>query len=285
MSTNADGNSPTPVEVEEVAPKEEPAKPDPKGKATKSQASKPDSKSTTAKPGAEQSKGPAPWEADLYGRGLDDPRFHEYMRDVQQPYVTKMEQQLAGYRDAFGGDEEGLQTAAYIMERLGADPEQNPGVAAEMIQQLVEFLNLDPNELFPVDDDGEVDFLGDEGEQPTQEPTQEDERLKWVEKEMKARQEQAEAEWYEGIVEKLKEGIPGFNDKLFHKFVLATQGDLEAALDMYEEHHVPVEPKKPAPPTHGSGGSLAPPSAKVYGNMDEALDDFMDELRTSRGGR
>jgi hypothetical protein len=283
MSTNATGTSAPPPEAVEPDPTVLPD--EPKGKSAKTDAPPKPAKTDDKTAEEAQPKGRAPWEDDLYGRGLDDPRFHDYMRTVQQPYVTKIEQELAGVKQMFGDDPQGLEVASDLFSRLLADPEENPGVAADAIRHIVEALDLDPDELFPLDDPNAEYNQPPEGE-PGEEgqPQEEDDPARqWAMQKMQEEQEARENEWYQGIVKNLGEGIPGFNEELWHTCVLATQGDLEAALDRYEKLAPQQEPKKPAPPTHGGGVGAPPPKeAKNYGSIDDAIDDFLDEDKASR---
>lgn len=254
-------------------------------------ATKPEDKEPTPKPKAEPKaspkakeaaqkvqpqKGPSPWEAELAERGLDDPKFAEYMRD-KQGYITQLEQSNSAFKQLFGEGEEAVgvaQVAANIINGLDQDP-------AGTLVEIMRVLELDPTELFgdPNDIEGYDDEGYDEGEYDDA-PEEDDPVRTWVSQKMQAEMEAQQDQAYDAIIAQIKQQHGGFNDRVFHNYVIAYDGDIQAAYTEYASDFPPT-PRSVAPPVHG-GGQPPPQPAKEYTDFGGAVDDFMAEMKASR---
>jgi hypothetical protein len=69
---------------------------------------------------------------------------------------------------------------------------------------------------------------------------------------------------------------------VFHTYVLAYGGDVNAAYDAYA-NQFPPQPKSVAPPVGGGKGGTVPPAPKKqYTSFDDAIEDTFKELQASR---
>lgn len=251
-------------------------------------ATKPEDKEATPKPKASpkakdaaqkvqpQAKGPSPWETELAERGLDDPKFAEYMRD-KQGYITQLEQSNSAFKQLFGEGEEAVgiaNIAANVIKGLEEDP-------AGTISEIMRVLELDPVDLFgdPNDiegyDEGDYEDEGDYDEEP-------DPVTAWVSQKMQAEQEAQQDAAYDAIIAQIKQQHGGFNDRVFHNYVIAYDGDIQAAYTEYAADF-PPQIKAQAPPVIGGGsGQLPPQPQKQYNDFGGAVDDFMAEMKASR---
>lgn len=238
---------------------------DPKASGTVGPESQPE-QSATAK-----DKGPAPWSKDLTDRGLTDPNIDAYLREVWQPRVTKLEQQLSelsGYGDLFGGEIENAQAAASLLQALRENPQ-------ETYQELGELLGISA---------GEAHQLMEEGDDaPSEEtPEQADPRLQWVDEMMRTQQEAAEDAEYEALLRAKAEEIENFNPDLFNHLVVSHQGDIDAATEAYAQFAQMMAPPE-APPTLGGGpGGVQPQEEQKPQSIRDALNDFMSEQKARR---
>lgn len=249
-------------DVEE--PVEDEAKPDPKASQKGKGGAKQPAKSAAKQPG------PAPWEKDLTDRGLDDPRFTEYMRTTVQPYITQLEQRGGG-EDLFGGDQERAQVASNILNALESDPE---ATLTELAQRLGISLG-GSMEVDAPEDNGEdysPEFDGEE--------EQDDPRLAYIQQKMDEEQSQAAEARYNEILGRIESAHPGFDSKLFSLVVVNHGGDLRAAYaDYITNWHKAPDPKNPPPPVLGGTKTGNPPvrEAKSYRSIEDAVSDWFDE--------
>lgn len=213
--------------------------------------------------------GPTPWAKDLADRGLNDPRFDEYLGEVWQPRMTQYEQQVAQYNDLFGGDMERAQIMAGLAEAL----ENDPVGTYEEIGRLLGLAN-----------DGEYDeFAGDEGEMPDEDGDYEqpDEYREWVMQKMQEEEIMRQDQAYESLLTELDEAYPGFDRELFHAAIVAHDGNPEAALEWYMKYHKAPEPvEEHDGPTPLGEGNPTPPEAKEYSGIGDAISDFLSEEKT-----
>lgn len=279
--------------VEDEAPKPEPKKEQPakaktggKQPAARKEASADDSDdddSSEEEGDAKPKDGP--WKSELAKRGIDTPEVNQYMQEVVQPYITRLEQQGGPIAALFEGNEEAAQLGAGILEGLDTDPADT---IAYMIAQL------------DVPDDAINEALAkyldgaEEGDEPMQPEGGEEEELspeqQWIRQQMQQENEAQEREAYDAMMKQIGEEFgPGFDEDLFNIAVAAT-GDFEAAMDMYpalvEKYAKPAA--KPAPPVMGRNrpGTQPQPQQKTYDGSNEgwneAFDDFFAEAYPKR---
>ena len=220
--------------------------------------------------------GPAPWAKDLADRGIEDPNVDAYLREVWQPRMTQYEQQMSQWDQLFGGDMERAQIMAGLAEALENDP-------AGTYQQMGELLGLlNDGEYDEGEFDGGVDgeFGGmDDGEEP-------DEYRQWVMDKMAQEQEAQQDAAYEALLTDLETEHPGFDRELFHAAIVAFEGDPEMALNWYMKYHRAPEPGAEMDgPTPMGEGNPTPPEQESYSGLGDAIDAFLSQDKTSRGGR
>lgn len=220
--------------------------------------------------------GPAPWAKDLADRGIEDPNVDAYLREVWQPRMTQYEQQMSQWDQLFGGDMERAQIMAGLAEALENDP-------AGTYQQMGELLGLlsDDGEYGEYEDgEYEGDFEGeDDGEQP-------DEYRQWVMEKMQQEHEAQQDAEYESLLTDLETEHPGFDRELFHAAIVAFDGDPEMALNWYMKYHRAPDPSDEMDgPTPMGEGNPTPPEQEQYSGLGDAIDAFLSQDKTSRGGR
>ncbi|MCW0193395.1 MAG: hypothetical protein OJJ55_19110 [Rhodococcus sp.] len=287
MTTNAgaggteQGNSGIPpVESEDLNP--------PKGSTT---TEAPDNKTDSPKTGEKQAtesqpsdeknegakeKGPGPWDAEMQKRGIADPKFDSFLREVVQPYVTQLEQGSGEgggeIHSLFEGDMQTAEAAKELLMSFVEDPET-------AYRDLGEALNLSPG---VPEGEGGADELGYSDDDLGNEPEQSDERLSYVEQLMQREQEAQEDAEYEAVLKSVGERVgEGFDDELFTDFVLASGGNIDRALQRYMQYHRTPEAAPTAPPVNGQGNT-PPPEAPKFNSIDDALDAVLAEDRAKR---
>ncbi len=274
MSTNA---APAPeaaeVEAPEVEAPETPAKPEPKKDA------KPAAKQ--AKPAA-KAKGPSPWDAELDERGITDPTVREYLSE-KQGYITQTEQRAAQFEQLFdaGDGSDPVQTAsiaANVMRGLSSDP-------VNTIAQIVEVLaeaGITPEEVAATILGGDPADLEVDISDPTEaDPLADDPRLQFIEQQMAKQQQEQADQAYEHVCKQIEATHYGFQQNVFDRYVLAEDGDIEAAYNAYKQDFPPQQ-RPPAPPVSGAGGPPPAPQKK-YGSLDDAIGDFLSEDKAAFG--
>lgn len=230
---------------------------------------------TTSQPTPAKDRGASPWAKDLADRGLDDPRFDEYLRTSWQPRMTQHEQALAKYNQLFG-DDETADIASRILHGLNTD-------AGATVKELVQLLELNPQELFAMQQQAQEA----QPQAPTPEAqTQVDPRMQWIEQQMETqRQSQEDAQWQQHLAE-VTERVQGFNPQLYTHLVIANQGDTEAAFRDYQGYHdqFGLTPKSgdPEVPTLGDAPGITPRESNNPRSIKDAVSQFLAEDRASR---
>ena len=152
-----------------------------------------------------------PWRAELAQRGIDTPEVNQYMAEVVQPYITRLEQQGGEISQLFEGDAEAAGIAAGLLNELGDNP-------AKAIADLIHLLDVDDNEineaLGALLDGNEPQ--GQEGEQPAPQP----------EGEVDEENETPEQRW---IRERMEEEQPEIARMLDHQVVLGLASNVARA--------------------------------------------------------
>ena len=242
-----------------------------KSSQPKSEAKSSDEKSAPKQEAKED--GTAPWAKDLADRGLNDPNFDAYLREVWQPRMTQFEQDLGNWSNLFGGDMERAQIMAGLADALEQDPEGT-------YQQIGELLGLltDSEEGSPM---GEDQLAGDgpdetDGAEP-------DEYRQWVMSKMQEEQEAKQDAAYEDLLVELETAHPGFDRELFHAAIVAFDGDPDQALTWYMKYHRAPEPaaEMDGPDPVGEGNPV-PPTQETYSGIGDAIAAFMSEDKTAR---
>jgi hypothetical protein len=217
-------------------------------------------------------QGGGPWDNDLSSLFEDEgtrSQVSDFLRQKVQPYVTQLEQSRSTiqaaeqlYADLL--DDPAATYIAISQELFGADgAEQIRGVLSSFIDD---------------DDDDEPDTPADTSRDPDVESV-----VKWF-KEKNAK------EAYDSELKRIQDQDSSVNRDLFHPFVVAAEGDFDAAYQGYKNWYSqaqssftpppPAAEQAPPPPAIGSDVTpgTAPPVQKTYGSMDEAIDDFMREV-------
>lgn len=227
---------------------------------------------------ATQGQGSGPWANDLASMFDDEgirTQVDSFLREKVQPYVTNLEQR------------------------------SKPSPEVELATQLYTDLREDPSstylaiteELFG--EDGALAIqralaesfgVGVEDEPaPTQPSGDLDPRVARAVEHIE-RQQAREA--YDNALAEIRVKDPELNEELFHPFVVAADGDVETAYQGYKQWHdqaksqfgstgeeLDVTPA--APPVIGSDVQTpaAPPVQKTYSSFDDAMDDFLADMR------
>lgn len=293
MSTNAaapaqSGGLP-PVEDADIKPQgqEAPVEQSAETKeATEKTGSKTEEKGTKSQPqpkdGEAKEKGPGPWDAELAKRGIADPNVDAFLREVVQPYVTQLEQGGDGEIDQLFGNRE---TAGYMAEFLAALRED----PVQAYRDLGELLGLADADLGELGGEGDeqlgLEGLGAEGEDGMEEPaTPFDEEREYVRSLIAKEQEAQEDAQYNELLQQIGSRIPGFDENLFTRMMIAAGGNRDTALSWYMEYHKAPAPTEEAPPTL-EGGAPPPREAPRYNSIDDALDAVLAEGRAARPTR
>lgn len=238
-----------------------------------------------------------PWEKDLAERFEDESvreQVSAFLGETVQPYVTRIEQEARPSRDATrlweGFNENPVETYVQVSRELYG-PEVAERVAAILQGESPE--EHEPSESTPP--------APSEEEQETQGVSFDD--LPVEVKEAVARQQAEEQrQAYYSEIERVKtenaetlpkdeEGNPRLNVDLFHPFVVAADGDFDAAFEAYTEFYsqaknefgiqVPSGEEVEVPPatinseTRDAGET--PPQEVKYDSLEDAMDAFFDE--------
>ena len=274
--------------VEDEAPESKPKKEQP--------AKKPQAKTPGKQPKQEEPAGDSedddessedakpkdgPWKSELAKRGIDSPEVNQYMQEVVQPYITRLEQQGGPIAALFEGNEEAASIAAGILEGLDTNP-------ADTIANMIHLLDVSDEDI----NNALMQLVGDEGDETpetnlNQQPDEEDltPEQQWVRQRMQEQEQQSEREAYDAFLETVAaEFGEGFDADLFNLAVSAT-GDFEGAMELYPalvEKYAKAAPK-PAPPVMGASrpGTQRQPTERQYdgsnAGWEAAFDDFFAE--------
>jgi len=217
-------------------------------------------------------KGSGPWDAELAKRGIADPNVDAFLREVVQPYVTKLEQGGDGspIAELFGGDQEQAEAAQELLQSFIDDPET-------AYRELGELLGLSTPGMGSEDDLAGLDPEGDPGAgDPASDGNESlDPRLDYVDQMMQREREQAEDAEYENMLSQLGERLPGFDSELFTQFVVSSGGDMDRAMQIYMKYHRPPDPADNPPPT--VDGGTPPPAAPNHSSIGDAIGSWMAE--------
>ncbi len=272
MTTNAAPVESTPAEAEEAP---EQAAPDAKPEPKKDSKPAPKGKAPAAK------KGPSPWEAELDERGITDPQVREYLGE-KQGYITQTEQRAAQYEQLFdaGDGSDPVQSATIasnILRGLSSDP---VGTLVQIVEVLAD-ADITPEQVAAAILGGDPADLEVNLDDPTDvDPDQMTPEQQWIAQKMQEEQAAQADAAYEHVTQQIAASHPGFNSSVFDRYVLAEDGDIEAAYNAYRQDF-PPQAKTPAPPVQGAGGP-PPAPARKYTNWDDAINDFMSEDMASR---
>jgi hypothetical protein len=214
----------------------------------------------------------APWASDLQGLGLDADSFGKvdgYLRQSWQPRMTQFEQQVAElaparelYQDFVNPD-----TAADTFLAVGAQLFGDE--KAEALAKLI------------------AEQEAAAAAEPAAPAQQLDPRVQaLIEREEAAEREAA----YRSELDRVKSTNPDLDEDLFHPFVIAADGNIDAAVQRYNQWHgqarskfAPAEAGEAAPPTAlgtgDGGGTAVPPTSPRYDSIDAALDATLAEMR------
>lgn len=237
-------------------------------------------------------KADSPWKTELAKRGIDLPEVDQYMREVVQPYITRLEQQGGEISSMFEGDSEVAGVAAGIIQGL----EENP---AATLAKIIEAMDIDPDEINAAFSDAEGGDEGPEGNEPIpgQQPLEDEQPegtsdpvLTWAQQKMQEEEAAQQTEAYEKYLDTLAQEVPNF-DKDLYSLALASVGDnIEQAMPLYEalaERYQGRQAPTP-PPVAGrrSQGTLPQEPQKEYSGrtgLDDAIGDFLAEEKVRSG--
>lgn len=234
-----------------------------------------DSVQTPAAPSSD-----APWAQELASQFADDTirsQVDEFLRGNIQPYVTRLEQESVGNRDA---------------NRLWQDFAENPyetyvGVTKELFG---DDLALRIASALESDDDPTTDH--EEHEVPDYDlAIDEDELPESVREAVDFYQQQQQASAWEQEMNRVIEDYPDveIDADLLNPFVIAAEGDFDVAVASYAQFVNNAREKfglsvgdlsdVNVPPVIDSDatGTSTPPQQKQYESLDDAMDDFFAE--------
>lgn len=228
-------------------------------------------------PPAEPPSGGSPWDADLAALVPDEAlrgQVSGYLGEKWQPRMTQLEQELAAAKPGSAMYDDFLKDPIGTYRAIGAQM-----FGDEFGVQLDTMLEGDetPPPVTPA-------------EQLAAPPM--DPRVQAVVEAHETQQHQAQ---YRQNLDRLKgpdPENPQLNEELFHPFVVAAEGDFDQAFASYKEWEkqvaaaygppAVVDPAAPPAPVTLAEGGTAPPVAKKYTSIDEALYDTLDEMRATR---
>jgi hypothetical protein len=269
----------------EPAPDDRSATPAPDPEPTE-----PAAEPTPAEPVAEPAAPPSPpatspWDADLANR-FEDPAqreaVNEFLRATVQPYVTRLEQESAGNRNA---------------NRLWEDFREQPADTFLSVAQ----------ELFGEDRAEELRRIvieQDDEKSDVTEPTEYDVSLDELPPEVREAAEfvrdQKRKEAWSRTIEQVRQANPDLKikDEFFAPFVNATDGDVDLAVQAYKEYvssfadeygFKPAETETPDPadeaPTTIGGETRAPTTPPVEskpGSIEDAIDELWNDMQSAK---
>lgn len=225
-----------------------------------------------------------PWRAELAKRGIDTPQVNQYMSEVVQPYMTRLEQQGGPISAMFEGDAQAAEVAAGLLNSLDENP-------AKTIADLITLLDVSDEDINALlgDESGETN-TPDPGNAAEETPEETPEQ-RWVRERMETEERESQSEAYDNFLTTLGEEFgPGFDPDLF-SLAMAASGDMEGAMQMYpllqEKYAAPAA--KPAPPVMGrkAPGQAPQPVEKKYDGSNDgweaAMDDLFAEEKARRG--
>lgn len=245
-----------------------------------------------------------PWASDLEEAFEDETQrgaVSDFLAKTVQPYVTKIEQDSRPDRDAARlwkeFNDSPAETAVQVSRELFGD---------EIADQFVAILQGEegePAEPKPAEGDEPVEATPAEGDEPR--------KIKFedlpgeVQEAFQAQKAEEERVAYYDEIDRLVEEHaddlpkgedekPQLNINQFHPFVVATNGDFDAAYEGYakwrdeakEEFGIQVpdgEQVTDPPQTINSetrDSATKPPTEKEYATFDEAMDDFFEDQKT-----
>lgn len=275
---------------------------------------------TPAEPAAAAPTEPAtPW-ADSLGRAFPDEatrgQVDQYLRSEIQPYITRKEQELgevSGVWENLWDEDQTIPTYLSLAESI-----YGPELAREVAQTFAKHFEvtegLSPEQAAAagveaanqaaVDAQPEVEAVPDFDEWLAKQPPE-------VREIVTNQVAQNEDDVYNGQLAELAGVEPTIkgNEDRFSRYVVATEGDLNVALALWQEEMAPVikahpesfgtaapateapaeaKPAREAPAVLGSqaaAGVTTPPQIKAHQTMDEAIHDFMVDITPSHGTR
>lgn len=264
--------------VQPVDPAVDPAKATenvtPRGDAKSASPPTPPVKSDASAAPAKES----PWVKDWTDRGIEDPdgKLELYMREIQQPYVTRLEQQAQASREV--GD---LFTGWETVDGQSITPTQHAQLASGILKGLMEnpaeaYLNL--GVMFGViDEEGNWLIDDEDGEEPEDTATPrynsledlDPDRAKKMDEFFAKQEQDAEDAALNAVIAKYSENDPEFDDDLFVTALIRFQGDEEQAIRYYRRYAPKPAPKDKPLPTLGEGSN--PPARPDHGDIKSAV--------------
>lgn len=229
---------------------------------------------------AAQGQGSGPWTNDLASTFEDEgirTQVDTFLRDKVQPYVTQLEQRSKPSPE----DELGIQ----LYNDLREDPSSTYLAITEELfgEDGALAIQRALAESFGVELEDEPASAQPSGDL--------DPRVARAVEHIE-RQEAREA--YDSALTELKGQDPELDEELFHPFVVAADGDIQTAYRGYKqwsdrvkstyapaEEGAELDVSAAAPPVIGSDvqAPTAPPVQKTYESFDDAMDDFLADVR------
>lgn len=233
-------------------------------------------------PPVEETTLTGPWAQDVR-TAFEDPQVQAavdaFLREKIQPHVTRVEQQASISKQA-----------QELYDDLQADPGQTYLAITEelfgtpAVDKIVAALQAGDVET------AATELQAAEGKPEGGEVALNEDDRKLLER---LQRETLERDYNRDLDSFIADGHTDVVKDIFHPFVANADGRFDVAYAQYQEWkgHVPQEWYTPpeaaaetAPPTIGGGesaGTTTPPIQKVYTSLDEAMDDFWDEIHPS----
>lgn len=270
---NADGSIPEPA-----APVEAPA-------TAAAPVETPAAETTAPEAPPAPAAAPAPWAADLAERFTDDEvraKVDAYLREKQQPYITKLEQERAEALDK-----------AWVFDGLNEDPAATLREIAEQVYdadvaaRIAELVGAGASV-----EKAETQAVAEANQEPDPEavdlsalPPEVREAVEWAktERERQAAQEAKDAEAaelaeaktvYDEWRAQIVKDNPDVIESDLHAYVYAADGDLDQGFANYRAAHPAPKPEpEPEPPTTlgGGGSSISPTRPASNTSLADAM--------------
>lgn len=238
-----------------------------------------------------------PWDSDLAERFEDEDTRNavsEFLGEKVQPYVTKLEQESKPNRDATvlweQFHEDPTETTVQVIRELYGDDK-----AKAFADSLIEgneapsnddITTTETTQTEPVDQNIEFDKLPTEVQELVKKQQLEESRQQYYSELDRVKTDHADE------LPKDDEGNPKLNENLFHPFVVAAEGDFDKAFEGFQKFVSEASGElgtqtgdgdNTPPPTIDSktrDASSTVPTQKTNQSFDDAMDDFLADLKT-----
>lgn len=258
----------------------------------------------------EEAPSSLPWDSDLKDAFEDEDirqKVSDFLGDKVQPYVTRVEQEARPNRDATrlwdGFEKQPVETSIQVVKELYGDE------IGDRFAELLQGGSTPSDAAAQVQTETDVDVTDTtaaEGDEDTEGKVKFEDLPPQVQNAVAAQEQERQKEAYYSEIDRVKsergndlpqegegdEAKPVLDVDLFHPFVVAAEGDFDAAAEAYIKFlgqakeqfgiKVPDTPTDSPPQVVNSetrDAGPTPPQSKEGQSLDEALDEFFNEQK------